>query len=323
MRASSFAMALLVSGCTLVSPASEYFDERGVETIAVASATVDAMVVTGTRLYVAEGKTLYTKSVDDSGDLVAVTTASTSFSNLTTDGESIVAWCDEGAWFASAGGGARKIPGSSRCTSIGARDGVVAYVEVEGAVRVRKWDTRRDTAIADLVLPTTDPTNTSLGMGTDGSVHVGFERGLVRECLADDRGCEAGLCRVGSFTPNAPTLSVLGVGVAARVVWFDQVVGVLSAPVSACCPLEAKSCDADPLRDRRSSPTLGAFAVRDGLVYLLRDGSVKVVDAFADPTKDVVVAPSVQGARFLAIGEGRAVFTEGSKILRSRFTLVR
>lgn len=323
MRAASFGVALLVSACTLVSPASEYFDERGVETIAVASATVDAMVVTGTWLYVAEGKTLFAKSVDDDGELVAAATTVNSFTNLTTDGVSVVAWCDEGAWFVTTGGEARKIPGSARCTSIGAHDGMVAYVEVEGAVRVRKWDTRRDASIAELVLPTTDPTNTSLGIGTDGAVHVGFERGLVRECQADDRGCEAGLCRVGSFTPNAPVLSVLGVGVAARVAWFDQVVGVLSAPVSACCPLEAKSCDADPLRDRRSSPTLGAFAVRDGLVYVLRDGSVKVVDAFADPTKDVVVAPSVQGARFLAIGDGRAVFAEGSKILRSRFTLVR
>lgn len=314
-------IASLVIGCTALAPAGDYFDERGVETIAVAGASIDAMTIAGERLYVAEGNTLYAKSVSDLGDLVPVATATARFAELTSDGAFVVAWCDGGAWYLTAAGPAKSIPGSSRCSAISARGGVVAYVEVGGPIAVRKWDVASATSRGDVVLPTTDPTETSVGLGADGVLHVGTAIGLLRECQRDDRGCEDGLCRVGSFSPSSPSLSVVGVGSAARVVWFDDVVGDLTAPVGACCPLAAKDCAADPLRGRRSSGAPGTAAVRDDRVFVLRDGSVKLVDAFADPTRDITIAPAVPNARFLAIGDGRAVFADGSRILRSPFAL--
>jgi hypothetical protein len=314
-------LATLAAGCTVLAPAGDYFDERGVETIAVAHASIDAMAIAGDRLYVAEGDTLYAKSVDDLGELVPVATATAGFANLTTDGVSVVAWCDGGAWYLAFGGPARPIPGSSRCAAISARGGVVAYIESAGANTVRRWDAATGTARGELVLPTTDPTGLSVGLGADGVVHVGSAIGLVRECQLADRGCEDGLCRLGSFSPTSPSLSVLGSGASARVAWFDDVVGELTAPVAACCPFAAKDCAADPLRGRRSTGAPGSVAVDDDRVFVLHDGSVKVVDAFADPTRDVVVAPAVLNARLLAVGGGRAVFAEGSRILRAHFAL--
>lgn len=319
-RAAAVVFVMCV-GCTLIAPEKRFFDSRGLEAIASVDGSVDALALAGDDLYVVSGTALLRKSVADTEPLQPVAHATVGFDHLVSDGASLVAWCDAGAWTYDPVNGARKIPDSAKCASIAAWHGTVAYVEANGSNRVRVFDARAGAIVGSAIaLPISEPGPLGLAISAPGEIYATSPVGVMRVCQAADLGCENGLCRLSSANPQTSHVAVVGSGASARVLWFDGVQGVMSAPTSACCPFADKNCDADPLRQRRSAPV--ADAVVGDRIFVLGEGSVRVVDAFADPTRDVVISAADANARVLAMNGDRIVFTSGSQIVRAGYRVV-
>ncbi len=310
----------LGSGCSLVAPSRDYFDEGGVETVAIV-ANVDQAAATGALLYVSAGRVLLAGPVDGLGDRVAVRSATGDLRSLVSNGTDTVAWCEEGggAWLRRNEEPPTQIPGSTACASIAAHGRSVAYFESSAALTLRTFDVEQGRVVEERIVRTSDPSPALVAFSGDGTVYTVTSQGVARSCLADDRGCEDGQCRIASTTSASSNLWVVGSGASARPLWVTDVQSVLFAPTHICCAFADKSCDNDALRQRRGVSSSHNYAVRGTTIFALRESALRRVDSFVDPTQDVVVASATSGAQVLALGDRHAFFMDGDKLQRVRY----
>lgn len=306
--------------CSLVAPSSDYFDDAGVETVAVVP-NVRQAVATHALLYVASDRILLAGPADGLGDRTTVRTAAGDLRSLVSNDIDTVAWCEDGAgaWVRRNEESPARIPGSLACASIAVHGPTVAYFETSGSLTLRTFDVEQGRIVSERIVRTSDPSPALVAFSGDGTSYTVTSQGVARECLPDDRGCEDGLCRLASTTSASSNLAVIGSGAAARPMWVTDLQAVLFAPTRSCCAFADKSCDNDARRQRRGVTSSSNYAVRGSTLFALRESALRRVDSFVDPTQDVVVASATSGAQVLALGDRHAFFMDGDKLQRVRY----
>lgn len=319
-RAVAACVACAALGCTLTYPLDDYFDERGIETIALVD-DVQEIAVGRASLYASDGERLV--RVPARGEvrdpvLIARTTRE-GIHGLVANGASLVAWCDGsdgGAWYTVDDGPAQRVPGSTTCAAMAVGPDVVIHLaRSKDRATVRRFVVSKQAFDADLSLPRSadDPVLTTT---SDGAAVLSSALGVVRQCSPGDDGCEDGLCRISSVS-RPPEVRTFRVGAGGRPLLVTALQAILFAPTASCCRLDSEDCATDAVRSMRGVSTADAFDVLDGDIYALRQGHVLRVWSFVDPAKDEVVAPAPANASLLAVDHAQAYFVDGNKIERS------
>lgn len=310
-----------VGGCTLALPSRDYFDDAGVETIAIADG-VEAIALAGEWLYLTDGTRVARvpahRGESEPEDVARA--ARGPIHGLVGNGVSLAAWCegdDGGAWYAVADGPATRLPDSTSCSSVAVSSDAVAYVAGGGGVRVRRFMIARQAYEADVTVEG-PPDSVAIGVASSGALVASTRAGIFRTCVPGDVGCEDGLCRIAAISPSGVrAVRTIGAGASLRPILVTPFQGVFIAPSSTCCPFDATECAADALRSRRGIPSNEEIEVLGDVLYAQRQGAVTRIWSFSDPARDEVVAPSSSSARFLAVDEGHAFFLDGRKIQRA------
>lgn len=305
-----------LSACTLASPASDYFDEQGIETVAIVERPQE-LAHGGAGLFVSDGARVL--AMGSGAVEIGRATTGSGVRGLVARGD-LVAWCDgaDRASFALSGPG-RALPAPGPCDGVAVgRDAVIQLSAGLDASTVRRFVVSTQTMEADRVLPGAGA-NAAIAATDEGVIVAATGAGVLRECLPGDAGCEGGWCRLSAVDREVGSRGLLlarsPAGVRPLLVTALQ--GVLFASTTECCSFDAAECAFDAVRSQRGVSLAESVAERDGVLYALRPGRVTRVWSFADPSKDEPVAPASESARLLAIGPAHAYFADGSKIQRT------
>ncbi|HKE02172.1 MAG TPA: hypothetical protein VKE69_14235 [Planctomycetota bacterium] len=325
MSARALAIALAAGGCAFTHASSDYFDSRGIETVAIVDDAL-AIAYSGPSLYVTDGTRVLRASADgDIGAPVEIArTSGEGIRGLSASGTGLVAWCDGvagGAWYAAEGGASQRVPGSTTCDATAAAAGAVSYLSSDASdVTIRRFviagaKMDLDTRLAAAVTPA------RIWASADGVLVTTSDAGIIRTCLPGDTGCENGLCRMASVNARTiQTVTATGSGAAVRPFVISDLAEMF-APTSACCAFRDEACPGDAYRTRRTVFSGDAFAVLNGALLTLHASNVARVESVPDPTKDATVAPSSRSARLLAVSPTHAFFVDDRKIQRAPLAL--